>query len=93
MRANILMEVSLVATWLATLVWLGLGIYVVILKKRTEENSHQKLDKRPSVTSSVSKSPGATSVRDMDSLVLDSLLQAAGKCQHFKHYLMTSSVF
>lgn len=90
MRANILMEVSLVATWLATLVWLGLGIYVVILKKRTEENSHQKLGHLFSLKVSGGHQ---CSVRDMDSLVLDSLLQAAGKCQHFKHYLMTSSVF
>ena len=38
-RTSTLMEVSLAASWLATLIWLSLGIYIIIVKRRTESNS------------------------------------------------------
>jgi len=88
-RTSTLMEVSLAASWLATLIWLSLGIYIIIVKRRTESNSRVNLDKSLLTSSSASKSSGvlsrksnlgssrASSVRDMDSLVLDSLVLAS----------------
>ena len=41
-KTSTLMEVSLASSWLATLTWLSLGIYIVIVKRRTEQSSsHQ----------------------------------------------------
>ena len=37
MKTNTLMEISLAASWLASLVWLGLGVYIMIVSKRTED--------------------------------------------------------
>lgn len=39
MKTSSLMEVSLAASWLATVIWIGLGIYIIIVKRRTESNS------------------------------------------------------
>jgi len=96
MKTNTLMEISLAASWLASLVWLGLGVYIMIVSKRTEDyNRRFNLDKslltssaslsRPGTPDSVS--PGkrksllarsqASSLRDIDSLALESLIMAS----------------
>jgi len=96
MKTNTLMEISLAASWMASLVWLGLGVYIMIVSKRTEDyNRRFNLDKslltssaslsRPGTPDSVS--PGkrkslharsqASSLRDIDSLALESLIMAS----------------